>query len=89
MLLYIKKNGCKYGCFLLTLTPTRCENGKIKKKNVEIFGYHDYSEMLLDDPNEHFQENDKQYIPDKAHESEPIHIISWIHRSKSQDMKLA
>ena len=54
--MYVKKNSCKNGRILLTLTHGYRENGKIHQKNVETLGYLDDLEKLYDDPIAHFRE---------------------------------
>ena len=72
--MYVKKNSCKNGRILLTLTHGYRENGKIRQKNVETLGYLDDLEKLYDDPIAHFREIAKQRTIEKSRESEPIHL---------------
>jgi transposase len=72
--MYVKKNSCKNGRILLTLTHGYRENGKLKQKNIETIGYLDELEKLYDDPIAHFREIAKQRTAEKALESEPIHL---------------
>ena len=72
--MYVKKNSCKNGRILLTLTYGYRENGKIKQKNIETIGYLDELEKIYDDPIAHFRVIAKKRTADNALESEPIHL---------------
>ena len=72
--MYVKKNSCKNGRILLTLTHGYRENGKIKQKNIETLGYLDELEKIYDDPIAHFRVIAKKRTADEALESEPIHL---------------
>ena len=72
--MYVKKNSCKNGRVLLTLTHGYRENGKLKQKNLETLGYLDDLEKLYDDPIAHFRVIAKQKTADMALESEPIRL---------------
>lgn len=58
--MFIKKNKCKNGRILLTLTKWYYVNGKVKHKNIETLGYLDELEKQYDNPIEHFKEIAKQ-----------------------------
>ena len=58
--MYVKKNSCKNGRILLTLTHGYRENGKIRQKNVETLGYLDDLEKICDDPIAYFRKIAKQ-----------------------------
>jgi len=70
--MYVKKNSCKNGRILLTLTHGYRENGKIRQKNVETLGYLDDLEKIYDDPIAHFREIAKQRTQVEAVAAEPI-----------------
>ena len=72
--MYVKKNSCKNGRILLTLTHGYRENGKIKQKNIETLGYLDELEKTYDDPITHFRVIAKKRTAERALESEPIHL---------------
>jgi hypothetical protein len=72
--MYVKKNSCKNGRILLTLTHGYRENGKLKQKNIETLGYLDELEKIYDDPIAHFRKIAKQKTDEKAVESEPIRL---------------
>lgn len=73
--MYVKKNSCKNGRFLLTLTHGYRENGKLKQKNIETIGYLDDLEKIYDDPIAHFREIARQRTAEEAVESEPIKLV--------------
>ncbi|NCC62976.1 MAG: transposase, partial [Verrucomicrobiae bacterium] len=72
--MYVKKNSCKNGRILLTLTHGYRENGKLKQKNIETLGYLDDLEKIYDDPIAHFRVIAKQKTAEMAVASEPIHL---------------
>jgi len=72
--MYVKKNSCKNGRILLTLTHGYRENGKLKQKNIETLGYLDELEKIYDDPIIHFRKIAKLKTDEKALESEPIRL---------------
>jgi len=72
--MYVKKNSCKNGRILLTLTHGYRENGKIRQKNVETLGYLDDLEKLYDNPIAHFREIAKQRTQVEAVAAEPIRL---------------
>jgi len=73
--MYVKKNSCKNGRILLTLTHGYRENGKIRQKNIETLGYLDELEKIYDDPIAHFREIGRQRTAEKALETEPIQLV--------------
>lgn len=73
--MFVKKNSCKNGRTLLTLTRSFRENGKVKQKHVEILGYLDELEKQYPDPIAHFREIARQKNEEEAHTSEPIHFM--------------
>lgn len=73
--MFVKKNSCKNGRVLLTLTKSYRENGKVKQKHVEALGYLDELEKLYPDPIAHFREIARQRTEKESHDSEPIHMI--------------
>jgi transposase len=70
--MYVKKNSCKNGRIILTLTYGFRENGKIRQKNVETLGYLDDLEKIYDDPIAHFREIARQRTQEEAIAAEPI-----------------
>jgi hypothetical protein len=72
---FVKKNSCKNGRVLLTLTRSFRENGKVKQKHVEILGYLDELEKLYPDPIAHFREIARIRTMEESHDSEPIHMV--------------
>ncbi len=72
--MYVKKNSCKNGRILLTLTHGYRENGKIRQKNIETLGYLDDLEKIYDDPMAHFREIAKQRTQVEAVAAEPIRL---------------
>ena len=70
--MYVKKNSCKNGRIMLTLTHGYRENGKIRQKNIETLGYLDDLEKIYDDPIAHFREIAKQRTQEEASSNEPI-----------------
>lgn len=73
--MYVKKNSCKNGRILLTLTHGyRDKNGKVKQRNIETLGYLDDLEKIYDDPIAHFRVIAKQKTAAMALASEPIHL---------------
>lgn len=70
--MYVKKNSCKNGRILLTLTHGYRENGKIRQKNIETLGYLDDLEKIYDDPIAHFRGIAKQRTQEEALANEPI-----------------
>ncbi len=73
--MYVKKNSCKNGRILLTLTHGYRENGKLKQKNIETLGYLDDLEKIYDDPIAHFREIARQRTAEEALETEPIKLV--------------
>ncbi|MHB1455062.1 MAG: IS1634 family transposase, partial [Saccharofermentanales bacterium] len=72
--MYVKKNSCKNGRVLLTLTHGYRENGKIRQKNVETLGYLDELVKIYDDPIAHFREIARQRTQEVASANEPIQL---------------
>lgn len=72
--MYVKKNSCKNGRILLTLTHGYRENGKIRQKNVETLGYLDDLEKICDDPIAYFRKIAKQRTQMEAVAAEPIRL---------------
>lgn len=72
--MYVKKNSCKNGRILLTLTHGFRENGKIRQKNVETLGYLDDLEKIYDDPIAHFRKIARQRTQEEAAAAEPIRL---------------
>ena len=72
--MFVKKNSCKNGRILLTMTHTYRENGKIKQKHLETLGYLDELEKKYTDPIAHFREIAKARTLAESRESEPIKI---------------
>ncbi|NLA43812.1 IS1634 family transposase [Candidatus Saccharibacteria bacterium] len=72
--MYVKKNSCKNGRVLLTLTHNYRENGKVKQKNIETLGYLDDLEKQFDDPLAHFREIARQRTELMAEASAPIEL---------------
>lgn len=72
--MYVKKNSCKNGRVLLTLTYGFRENGKIRQKNVETLGYLDDLEKQYEDPVAHFREIARQRTQEVASANEPIQL---------------
>jgi len=72
--MYVKKNSCKNGRILLTLTHGYRENGKIRQKNIETLGYLDDLEKLYKDPIAHFREIAKQRTQEEALSNEPVFL---------------
>ena len=72
--MFVKKNSCKNGRVLLTLTRGYRENGKNKQKHVEILGYLDDLEKIHDDPIAHFREIAKQRTQAESAVTEPIRL---------------
>lgn len=73
--MFVKKNSCKNGRTLLTLTRSFRENGKVRQKHVEILGYLDELKKLYPDPIAHFREIARQRTEEESHASEPIHMV--------------
>ena len=73
--MFVKKNSCKNGRILLTLTRSFRENGKVKQKHVEILGYLDELEKQYPDPIAHFREIARQRTEEEARSSEPIQFL--------------
>jgi transposase len=73
--MYVKKNSCKNGRILLTLTHGYRENGKIKQKNIETIGYLDDLEKIYDDPIAHFREIARLRTAEEAVKTEPIKLV--------------
>lgn len=72
--MYVKKNSCKNGRILLTLTHGYRENGKVRQRNIETLGYLDELEKIYDDPIVHFRKIAKQRTKEEALKNEPIHL---------------
>lgn len=73
--MFVKKNRCKNGRILLTLTRSYRENGKVKQKHVEVLGYLDELEKIYPDPIAHFREIAKQRTAEETRNSEPIKLV--------------
>ncbi|MGE5631608.1 MAG: IS1634 family transposase [Caulobacteraceae bacterium] len=73
--MFVKKNSCKNGRILLTLTRSYRENGKVKQKHVEVLGYLDELEKQYPDPIAHFREIARQRTKEESRTSEPIHFL--------------
>jgi len=73
--MFVKKNSCKNGRILLTLTRSFRENGKVKQKHVEILGYLDELEKQYPDPIAHFREIARQRTEEESRSSEPIQFL--------------
>ena len=73
--MFVKKNSCKNGRILLTLTRSFRENGKVNQKHVEILGYFDELEKQYPDPIALFKEIARQRITEESRSSEPIQIL--------------
>ena len=58
--MFLKQSKSRNGRIILSLTHGYWENGKVKHKNVETFGYLDDLEKLYVDPISHFKEIAKQ-----------------------------
>lgn len=72
--MFVKKNSCKNGRILLTMTHTYRENGKIKQKHLEALGYLDELEKTYTDPIAHFREIAQARTLEESRKSEPIKI---------------
>jgi transposase len=70
--MYVKKNSCKNGRILLTLTRGFRENGKIRQRNVETLGYLDDLEKIYPDPIAHFRKIARQRTQEEAVTAEPV-----------------
>lgn len=73
--MFVKKNSCKNGRILLTLTRSFRENGKVKQKHVEILGYLDELKKQYPDPIAHFREIARKRTEEESHNSEPIRLV--------------
>jgi transposase len=73
--MFVRKNSCKNGRILLTLSRSFRENGKVRQKHVETLGYLDELQKIYPDPITHFRESARLRTQEESHDSEPIHIV--------------